>query len=48
VAVGCAVLIGVLGIITTGRTAKASAARTAAIFTSPDGAAKVTVGQAAT
>ncbi|HWG22559.1 MFS transporter [Actinospica sp.] len=47
VAVGCAVLIGVLGIITTGRTAKASAARTAAIFTPSDGAARVTVGQAA-
>ena len=47
VAAACAVLIGVLGIITTGRTAKASAARTAAIFAPSDGAARVTVGQAA-
>ena len=47
VAVGCAVLIGVLGIITTGREAKESAARTAAIFAPSDGAARVTVGQAA-
>ena len=44
-AVGCAVIIGLLGIITTGRAAKASAARTAAIFASPE-AARVTVGQA--
>ena len=47
VAVGCAVLIGVLGIITTGRAAKESAARTAAIFAPSDGSARVTVGQAA-
>jgi hypothetical protein len=46
-AFGCAVLIGLLGIITTGRAAKESAARTAAIFTPSDGAARLTVGQAA-
>ena len=45
-AVGCGVIVGVLGIITTGRAAKASAARTAAIFTSAD-SARVTVGQGA-
>jgi EmrB/QacA subfamily drug resistance transporter len=47
VAAACAALIGVLGIITTGRAARASAARTAAIFAPSEGAARVTVGQAA-
>ncbi len=46
VAVGCAVLIGLLGIITTGRAAKASAERTAALFTSADADTRVTVGHA--
>jgi len=46
VALGCAIVIGLLGIITTGRAAKASAARTAALFTTADAATKVAVGQA--
>ncbi|HEX4789711.1 MAG TPA: DHA2 family efflux MFS transporter permease subunit [Actinospica sp.] len=46
VGAGCAVLIGVLGIITTGRAAKASAVRTAALFTTADADTRVTVGQA--
>jgi hypothetical protein len=41
----CAVVIGVLGIITTGRAAKASAVRTAAIFTCADADTRVAVGQ---
>jgi EmrB/QacA subfamily drug resistance transporter len=45
-AVGCAVLVGVLGIITTGQAAKASAARTAALFTSIDADSRVAVGHA--
>jgi MFS family permease len=45
VGVGCAILIGVLGIITTGRAAKASAVRTAAIFTTADADTRVPVGQ---
>ena len=44
-AAGCAVVVGVLGIITTGSSAKASAARTAAIFTGSDAEPRVTVGQ---
>ena len=44
-AAGCAVVVGVLGIITTGSSAKASAARTAAIFMGSDAEPKVTVGQ---
>jgi MFS family permease len=43
VALGCAIVIGLLGIITTGRAAKASAARTAALFTTADAATKVAV-----
>jgi len=46
VALGCAIVIGLLGIITTGRAAKASAARTAALFTTADAATKVAVVQA--
>ena len=46
VAVGCAGLIGALGIITTGRAAKASAVRTAAIFTNDAVDTRMTVGQA--
>jgi EmrB/QacA subfamily drug resistance transporter len=45
VALGCAVAIGLLGIITTGNSAKASAARTAALFTQADGSTRVTVAQ---
>jgi len=44
VALGCAIVIGLLGIITTGRAAKESAARTAALFTTADSATKVAVG----
>lgn len=46
VAVGCAVLVGALGIITTGRAAKESAVRTAALFEGADADTRVTVGQA--
>ena len=45
VALGCAIVIGLLGIITTGSAAKASAARTAALFTQADAATRVTVAQ---
>ena len=45
VALGCAVAIGLLGIITTGNSAKASAARTAALFTQADASTRVTVAQ---
>ena len=45
VGLGCAIVIGLLGIITTGRSAKASAARTAALFAPNDAAAKVAVAQ---
>lgn len=45
-AAGCAIVIGVLGVITTGRAAKASAARTAAQFTTADADARVAVGHA--
>jgi len=44
-AAGCAVVVGVLGIITTSSSARASAARTAAIFTGSDAEPRVTVGQ---
>jgi MFS family permease len=45
-AAGCAVAIGALGVLTTGRAAKASAVRTAAIFKTADADTRVTVGQA--
>ena len=45
VALGCAILIGILGIITTGRAAKESAARTAALFEPADAAMRVAVRQ---
>jgi EmrB/QacA subfamily drug resistance transporter len=45
VALGCAVAIGLLAIITTGKSAKASAARTAALFTQADASTRVTVAQ---
>ena len=46
VALCCAVVIGLLGIITTGSAAKASAERTAALFAPADATAKVAVGRA--
>jgi len=46
VALGCAIAIGLLGIITTGKAAKASAERTAALFAPADAAAKLAVSQA--
>jgi EmrB/QacA subfamily drug resistance transporter len=46
VALGCAIAIGLLGIITTGKAAKASAERTAALFAPADAASKMAVSQA--